>query len=472
MKNNKVFQLSIVELAKIISGQAIINPTREIILNQVSTDTRENCKDKIFFCFKGKKYNPHNLIDKIINKEVSCIVVDEEISQKYFLKLKDKNIGLITVKNTIIAHFILASHYFNQYKKNIQSIAITGSVGKTSVCQSTNAIMEAYYPNAVVSTYQNTNNIIGVAKNLFRINKKTIWLILELGTSSKNEIPFICQHLQFDFTYINNIYDCHLGNFSSFNELKDEKLSIINKQKNKNAIHFLSNELLSTYKKEISPNKNIANLDKIVKVKILKQGLLGTKFSIIWNDEEKKSTIIKSPFFTKEQIQNLRLALAIVNHLGLNKKIAYNTIKKINTIKQRMELIKFDKLTILDDSYNASFHSFQSAFNFIKIVQNEFSRLIFVLGDIAELGKISQDIHDKLIKILEQNSFKNFFIFTKGVYFAHSLKNSKLNFFHSNDNKQLVNKLRDLAKKKSLIYLKGSNDKQLKVIVKNLIENK
>ena len=89
----------------------------------------------------------------------------------------------------------------------------------------------------------------------------------------------------------------------------------------------------------------------------------------------------------------------------------------------RLNEIKLNNYTVIDDSYNASFESVKCGLDFIKKVDNE---KIVILGDMLELGKYSKKYHKKINHLLSDiNKLK---VFTVGNYTKY------INSIHFKDN--------------------------------------
>ena len=91
-------------------------------LKKISTDTRKEIKDSIFFCLKGSNFNGNDYAIDAIKKGAEIVVIDEKINKK--------EPKLYYVKNVLNCLQNLAKKHRETLK--IPVLAITGTKGKTS----------------------------------------------------------------------------------------------------------------------------------------------------------------------------------------------------------------------------------------------------------------------------------------------------------------------------------------------------
>ena len=118
-----------------------------------------------------------------------------------------------------------------------------------------------------------------------------------------------------------------------------------------------------------------------------------------------------------------------------------------------MNIKHYKKFTIIDDSYNANYESMVGGLNVLKNIKDD---KIIILGDMLELGKYSFRYHFKLNLIL--NKIDNKKVLTVGKYTKY------IKGIHFNNNKELINYLKNMDLNNKYIYLKGSHGMHLEEI--------
>jgi UDP-N-acetylmuramoyl-tripeptide--D-alanyl-D-alanine ligase len=144
-------------------------------------------------------------------------------------------------------------------------------------------------------------------------------------------------------------------------------------------------------------------------------------------------------------VRNALLALAVGAELGVDPIRARHGLASCPPARMRMELWSVNRVTILDDAYNANVASMRAALETLRDLPCA-GRRIAVLGDMAELGEHSGPSHrevggcaarcglDTLVAVgtwagetrdgARQAGFKNIHIFSKVPEAAMFLKES------------------------------------------------
>ena len=102
---------------------AAINATNlyhtNIPIEYISTDSREITSSDLFIPLKGKRFNGEDYIEDCLKKGAVCITE----------KRRDNCLYVKNAENALLA---LANYYKIKLKKLKKTVAITGSVGKTT----------------------------------------------------------------------------------------------------------------------------------------------------------------------------------------------------------------------------------------------------------------------------------------------------------------------------------------------------
>lgn len=372
-------------------------------IKKIKTDSRLLDKGDLFICINsGYKY-----IEDAIKREVSAIIVDRDI------KL-DTDIPIIKVKDSIIALGKIAKYIRNQYKGVV--IAITGSNGKTTTKELLSHVLGK--KNKVLKSVGSDNNHIGVPNTILNLDNSYDYLVIELGTNHPGEIKYLTNIVKPDIAIITNIGNAHIGNFGSVENILQEKLQI----KDVNTILFVNGE--DNYLKTIEGIK------------------------VYRNDYSFKSPI-------SHYQMNYNLVFKVCEYLGYNIEDIIECIKNFKSSESRMDKIIIDGITIIDDSYNASYESVIGGLDYIK----KYNRKIVILGDMLELGEFSKKLHTLIKKKIDM--MDNTILLTIG----NEIKVINNDRYFSNL-EDLGNYLSNFNYKKGdVIYLKGAHSMNLYKLV-------
>ena len=344
-------------LAKIGNGELIGQDSN---FCKVSTDTRSIDKGDIFLALKGDNYDGHDYLDEAIDKGAICLISENTLKE---------SISYIKTTSTILFLEKIAKAQRKLFDGIV--VAITGSNGKTSTKQILSDLLVNFYPESIFKSPGNWNNKLGLYFSLLELNKSHQLAIFELGTNSKGEIKDLSSFLNPDIGAITNIGMSHLEGLSDIRGVLEEKTDLFNSVKsNGNCLIRIKKDFLSKAK-EKSGSKNL----------------------IILNKSDKLSFD-----------QNMEMALSIISSLNdIGGQKFYPTKNEIKDVEEHFSVsgrqqikIGKNKVTIMDDTYNANPDSFYAAFKKMKSLN--FKKKVCVMGSMSELGENYQFLQNEIIK--------------------------------------------------------------------------
>ena len=177
------------------------------------------------------------------------------------------------------------------------------------------------------------------------------------------------------------------------------------------------------------------------------------------------------PIPTTPFIYNSLIAYAI----GILNNVDENDIKEAikNTELSNNRLARHTNkngITIIDDTYNASYDSMKMA---LEILGKEKNRKVAILGDMLELGNYSKQIHENIGKEVVNNNVD--ILITVGIESNYIEKSAiengfnKENTYHFNNAEECYNNLNEILKSNDTVLLKASHSIGLTSISNKLI---
>ena len=357
-------------LEKIIDSTFIFN---------ISIDSRNIFQNSLFIPIIGKNFDGHDFIDNAIKNGAICCLSERNVNT-------DKLI--ILVKNTKIALGKIAKFYRNMFK--IKVIAITGSVGKTTTKDLIYSVLSQKYN--VVKTEGNFNNDIGLPLTIFNLKKDTQILVLEMGMNHFNEIHNLSNIACPDIAVITNIGLSHIENLGSREGILKAKLEIFDFLNPSSGIKILNkvDDLLKDVK-NIDLKRtffySVNNKADVFVTKIIKNDINEILAEINCFGEIFEINIKVAGIHT---LSNALVAVMLGNIFKLNIKQIKQGIQYFKPSKMRMDIIKTDKYTIINDIYNSNPISVKAL---IDTLSNVKTRKVAILGDMLELGKQGAQLH-------------------------------------------------------------------------------
>lgn len=110
----------------------------DIQVNELVYDSRKVQKSDVFVCISGAVSDGHSYINQVIEKGASAIVVEKDIEIP-----EDCNVTVIKTEDTRYALALMSAAFFNYPAKELFTIGITGTKGKTTTTFMIRDILEA-----------------------------------------------------------------------------------------------------------------------------------------------------------------------------------------------------------------------------------------------------------------------------------------------------------------------------------------
>ncbi|WP_027624722.1 UDP-N-acetylmuramoyl-tripeptide--D-alanyl-D-alanine ligase [Clostridium lundense] len=374
--------LSFEEVVKAVDGEVLVKGNR-FDYNDISTDTRKIHDKSIFIALKGENFNGNSYVKQASEKGAYICVVDEVFFKNEDIK---EYTSIIKVKNTRKALLDLAKYY--RSKLNIKVVAITGSTGKTSTKDLTAAVLSAKYK--VFKTEGNFNNEIGLPLMIFKLDNSFEVAVLEMGMSNLGEIHRMVEAARPDIALITNVGISHIENLKTRENILRAKLEVTDYFNEENVLIVNGdNDLLGAI-----DNKNYTLIktgfenewDFYAHDIVLNEKSIDFK---VKQAQEEESIHIDLP--GKHNVWNALLAIACGKVLKMSLEEIKEGLKNLQTTAMRLDIIRGNKFTIVNDCYNASPDSMKAAIDVLTNIKGK--RKIAVLGTMRELGEESFRAH-------------------------------------------------------------------------------
>ncbi|WP_315114431.1 UDP-N-acetylmuramoyl-tripeptide--D-alanyl-D-alanine ligase [uncultured Clostridium sp.] len=457
--------LSIDEVVKAINGE-MVKEGNFFKFNGVSTDTRKIEKGNIFFALKGESFNGNSYINVASDKGATLCIVDEIIFDKENIK---ECTSIIKVENTRRALLDLAEYY--RSKLNIKIVGITGSTGKTSTKDLTAAALSSKY--RVFKTEGNFNNEIGLPLMIFKLNNDYDIAVLELGMNNLGEIHRMCKAARPDIALITNVGISHIENLKTRENILKAKLEITDFFNEENVLivngdNDLLNSLSSDEFNIIKTGFNNRG-DYYAHHIILNEDSVSFKVSEE-NSGENEDIEINLP--GKHNVWNALLSIACGRVLGMSlKEIKEGLKNNINTTGMRLDIIREEKYTIINDCYNASPDSMKAGIDVLINIKGE--RKIAVLGTMKELGDEAYNAHKEVGKYVAEKGIET--LITLGEFnkayeegYINETKDIKKEILSFNDEDEVIKFLKSYIKYGDVLLFKASRAMKFEGIIEKL----
>lgn len=319
----------------------IINKGKEFEINEIHYDSRKIKENDVFCAMSGAIVDGHDYIEKALEKGAKLIIVENKD-----IKVTNKDVTYIFVKNLRKKLGIIASNFYNWPQNKIKILGITGTNGKTTssyildnMLEKTSRIGTIGYKildeeiEAPNTTPESLDLIKLIAKS---VEKGVEYFIMEVSSHAL-EIGRV-DMLEFDSVIFTNLTQDHLDYHETMEKYFDAKFKLFSMLRDKNGA---SVNIDDSYGKRIfETNKNYKSYsikaDSDLKGKILEYTNNGMKASMIYKEKEYE-------FMTKlvgdYNLYNILGCVGMLLNLGFSIDEVLEKLKKVDYVPGRFELV-------------------------------------------------------------------------------------------------------------------------------------
>ena len=393
----------------------LIKGNLDIEISDLIYDSRKDTAGTVFVCLVGYNTDGHLYIESAIEKGASAIVVSKDVEI-------DSNITVVKVDDTREALAFMSAELFNHPAKELKTVAITGTKGKTTTVAMIRSILEA--EGIKTGTIGTLGIIIG--DRLIKTNNTTPESY-EMEKAMREMVDSGCKAMlieasslglkwhrvdgvTFDIGVFTNFSDDHIGDAE--HKDMDEYLfckSLLFQKCNFGIINcddpawekVIENKTCQIMTYGYSDNADLKALDDSL---ISKSDFIGVNFSTKGTSEMTVDVAIPGRF----SVYNALSAIAVCEKLGVSEKAIKEGLYNVQ-VKGRVEAVKVpgNYTLLIDYAHNAM--SMENVLTTLK--QYNPNRLVTMFGAGGnrpkarryEMGEVSGRLSD-LSVITEDNS--------------------------------------------------------------------
>lgn len=298
-------------------------------------------------------------------------------------------------KNINQKYYTVASNKIKNMK-NVKSIGITGSYGKTSTKFFTATILSEKYK--VLNTPESYNTPMGISKIINNdLDENFDIFIAELGATKVGDIDEVAKLTNPEIGIITSIGPCHLETFKSIDNIMRTKYELIeNLPDDGVAIFNYDNEYVKKLADKTFKEKILYGIENIEDTDVfatdIKVSSKGSTFSLCING---LGTIeCETRLLGAHNIHNILAGAAIAKVMGLTLQEIKMGISKIESVEHRLQLIDPGTgVIVIDDAFNSNPDGAKAALDVLDSFKD--NRKIIVTPGMVELGEIEEKENEK-----------------------------------------------------------------------------
>lgn len=388
-----VCRVSIAQLAEILTVPlpAVPESVLTALGKGIATDTRTLEGGEVFLALRGDNFDGHHFVAKARDLGAIAAIVDRDWQEEL------PHFPLLRVDDTLKAYQSIAAWWRAQF--SIPIVAVTGSVGKTTVKELIAAVLSTR--GNVLKTQYNYNNEIGVPKTLLELSPSHNYAVIEMGMRGLGEIALLSQIARPSIAVITNVGTAHIGRLGSSEAIAQAKCELLAEMP-ADSIAILNHDC----------DRLIATAAKVWQGKTLTYGLEGGDLcgELLNNDTILLDGMeLPLPLPGRHNAVNYLAALAVGKVLGIDWEVLKQglSVQLPEGRARRYDLPQ--DIVILDETYNAGLESMLAGLRLLADTPGK--RRIAVLGTMKELGDRAIEFHRQVGRAARDLHLDALFVF-------------------------------------------------------------
>jgi UDP-N-acetylmuramoyl-tripeptide--D-alanyl-D-alanine ligase len=374
--------LSIEDVVRGTQG-ALVAGDLGVPVTGVSIDSRHLGIGEAFFAIRGPNRDGHGFLRDAAARGAACLIVHN---------LPDDlppSVPTVLVDDTTHALGRLAAYH--RARVTVPVAAVTGSNGKTTTKEMMAAVLGALGP--VLKPEGSFNNQWGLPLTLLRLGPEHKALALELGANTPGEIASLAAISRPTVGAVTVVSSAHMEFFGSLDGVAEEKSALVRAIAPDGAV-VLNADDPRVRAMHTQSRARVLYFGTRPGADVFAAGPAqddgdGLRFTLAAGTVERP---VRLNFAGRHNVVNALAAAGIGLALGLTLEQVACGLEAARPAKGRCVWRRAGALRILDDTYNANPTSVSAALVTLGAA-TEARRRVVVLGDMLELGEISEAAH-------------------------------------------------------------------------------
>jgi UDP-N-acetylmuramoyl-tripeptide--D-alanyl-D-alanine ligase len=362
---------------------ALVGGDLGVPVSGVSIDSRTLGIGDAFFAIHGHHLDGHAFLRDAAARGASCLIVHD---------LPDElppSVSAVLVDDTTRALGRLATYHRARF--TVPVVAITGSNGKTTTKEMTAAILESLGP--VLKPESSFNNQWGLPLTLLKLGPEHRAVVVELGANTPGEIAALAEISRPTVGVVTMVASAHTEFFGSLDGVAAEKSALVRAIPREGAVVLNADDAKVIAMRALSRARVLtfsrqpgADVSAVGPAEETPEGVRVT----LETGGGRRTVTLR--FAGRHNIVNALAAAGAAAALGLPLEAIARGLAAARPVKGRCVWKRAGSVRILDDTYNANPVSVRAALETLAAAADARRRIV-VLGDMLELGAISEEAH-------------------------------------------------------------------------------
>jgi UDP-N-acetylmuramoyl-tripeptide--D-alanyl-D-alanine ligase len=377
---------------------ALLGGDLGIAVGGVSIDSRSLGVGEAFFAIRGERLDGHAFLRDAVGRGAACLVIHSVPDDL------PSGVPVVLVDETTKALGRLGAWHRQRF--SIPVAAVTGSNGKTTTKEMMAAVLGALGP--VLKPESSFNNQWGLPLTLLKLTALHRAAALELGTNRPGEIAALAEIARPSIAAVTTVSSAHTEFLGSLDGVQREKSALVRAIPAGGAVVLNADDPRVLAMGSASPApvwtfsaRGEADIRAAGEISDTPEGV---RFVLETSGGHRA---VRLRFAGRHNVTNALAAAGVGMALGLPLERIAEGLEAARPAKGRCVWRRAGTLRILDDTYNANPVSVGAALDTLGATAGGMRRVV-VLGDMLELGAISEAEHRAMGRAVAESGAAEF----------------------------------------------------------------
>lgn len=383
------------------TGGVLLGGARDVTVCAVSSDSRAIAPGMLFVALAGQTQDCYQHVAMAARHGAAAVLVRHGTVATG---------PRIEVEDTLDALGRLARAHVERERRRrvVPSLAITGSAGKTTTKELAAAVVRAVY-GEILATQGNLNNLVGVPMTLLTLSDAHRAMVIECGTSARGEIARLGAIVAPDVGVVLNADAGHTAGLGALADVAVEKGAMflaagrfaVGNADDPASLARLAFATVPALTFGVSPVADVRLIARSAQPDGCTQLRIALPAHVL---ASRVSCVLEAPLVLPGLAAALDATAAIAALAALHGSLSGDDLARVSAalgaVKPtpgRFVVTPVGDVTVIDDTYNANPRSMRSSIATAReLAGGRGGRLVLVLGDMLELGELSERMHAEI----------------------------------------------------------------------------
>jgi UDP-N-acetylmuramoyl-tripeptide--D-alanyl-D-alanine ligase len=367
-----------------LTGGRVLRASRRPIRG-AAVDSRLVTGGQLFVALPGERTDGHGFLAEAAVAGAAALVVSRPVPQAVLDALGD--VTVVAVADGLVALWAIAAGWRARFDPLV--VGVTGSIAKTSTKEAVASVLGTAF--RTLRTEGNQNNEIGLPLTLLRLGPDHRAVVLEMGMYAGGEIADLAHLARPRIGVVTAVHGVHLSRLGSIAAIERAKAELVEalpgdgvailNQDDRRVRRMADRTAARVLTYGFSSDADVSAED------VVSGGLDGMRFTLrLPPARGGRPTRLPAriPGLGKLSVHNALAAAAVGHAAGIDAPVIVGALAGGWSAAHRGQVIRVGRVTLIDDTYNASPPSVTAALDLLAGLPG---RRVAVLGEMLELGK-------------------------------------------------------------------------------------